>query len=85
MGITKSCGHPRPPATSHNFATTTQDHPVPVIILPPPPTTIPKQLLFYCHQPQPPMINQEQYFSWNHLHSDKLNYISVTTAHPGEF
>ena len=66
-GITKSCDHLRPAATSHNFAATTHDHrrqakfyrhhPRPAIISPSPPTTTHNQPLFHRHLPQPRTTN----------------------------
>ena len=39
-GITKSCDHPLPSTTSHNFTASTHNQPQPVIISPSPPATL---------------------------------------------
>ena len=82
IGIIKSCNDPRPPTTpttSHKFSAITHDYPETVIISLLPPTTTHDQPLL--NQQYPRTILQLQPFSQPQI----VNYVFVTTAHPGEF
>ena len=51
-GITKSCDHPLPSTTSHNFTASTHNQPRPAITLLPAPTTTHNLSLFLHHHPR---------------------------------